>query len=90
MAQNPAALSHGKSPFTGRLVPAAVLRGTIESTRVFTLKNSEICPYSLACSVDLSELRAVIFLNGINRLPFVIETRYVLFQVETEFMYVYV
>ena len=50
----------------------------------------EFCPYSLACSVGLSELRAVIFLNGINRLPFVIETRYVLFQVETEFMYVYI
>ena len=88
MAQSPAALSHRKSP-PGHLLPAAVLRGTIERTRVFTLKNSEFCPYNLACSVGLSEPRAVIFLNGINRLPFVIETRYVLFQVETEFMYVY-
>jgi hypothetical protein len=71
-------------------VPAAVLRGTIERTRLFTLKNFEFCPYCLACFVGLSEPRAVIFVNGVNRLPFVIETRYVLFQVGTEFMYVYI
>ena len=74
----------------GYLVSAAVLRGAIERTCMFTLKNSEFCPYSLACSVGLSELRAVVFVNGINRLPFVNETGYVLFQVETEFMYVYI
>ena len=74
----------------GHLVPAVVLGGTIERTRVFTLKDSEFCPYSLACSVGLSELGAVIFLNGINRLHFVIETRYVLYEVETEFMYVFI
>jgi len=78
----------------GHLVPGAVLRETIERTRVFTLKNSEFCPYSLACSVGLSELRAVIFLNCITRSPFVIETRYVVFLVETEFMcvcvYIYI
>jgi len=45
----------------GHLVPGAVLRGAISRTRVFTLKNSEFCPYSLACSIGLSELRAVFF-----------------------------
>jgi hypothetical protein len=74
----------------GHLVPAAMLRATIQRTRVFTLKNSELCRYNLACCVGLSEQRAVIFLNGINRLPFVIETRCVLFQVEPEFMFVYI
>jgi hypothetical protein len=74
----------------GHLVPAAVLRGTIERTRMFTLKNSEFCPYSLASSVGLSELRAVVFLNGINQLPFVIEARYVLFRVESECLYVHI
>jgi hypothetical protein len=55
----------------GHHVLAVALRGTIEKTRVFTSKNSEFCPYSLARSVGLSKLRFVIFLNGINLLPFV-------------------